>query len=356
MPVHFSSARMTQVLEAHERWWKGTLDRPLAAVTLTDAYPAAGKAAAPLLSQKTCHELRWPAEAVIERLDEELSTREYLGGAFPRVDLACFGPGVTAAFCGAKLDNSSGGVWFFPREKKELSDIRIRYDPENVWVQRIRALCRAGLERWGGTVVIGMPDLGGVLDIVATFRGSQNLLTDLYDDPEEVLRLIAEAEEAWREAYADFESVLHPRSAGYTDWSGLLSREPSYIVQCDFCYMIGNAMFRQFVLPTLERDVQRLTNVIYHLDGIGELNHLDTILQIRGLRAVQWVFGEGQPGTPHWTDVYEKIRRAGKRLWLTGGAEDILETVRRIGGRDVYMPVWLNARQEKLAEQLLEAR
>ena len=120
--------------------------------------------------------------------------------------------------------------------------------------------------------------------------------------------------------------------------------------------MIGNAMFRQFVLPTLERDVQRLTNVIYHLDGIGELNHLDTILQIRGLRAVQWVFGEGQPGTPHWTDVYEKIRRAGKRLWLTGGAEDILETVRRIGGRDVYMPVWLNARQEKLAEQLLEAR
>ena len=33
---------MTQVLEAHERWWKGTLDRTLAAVRLTEAYPASG--------------------------------------------------------------------------------------------------------------------------------------------------------------------------------------------------------------------------------------------------------------------------------------------------------------------------
>ena len=59
---------------------------------------------------------------------------------------------------------------------------------------------------------------------------------------------------------------------------------------------------------------ERLTNVIYHLDGIGELCHLDSVLSLPELNAVQWVYGEGKPGPMHWLDVYKKIRAAGKRV------------------------------------------
>ena len=37
----------------------------------------------------------------------------------------------------------------------------------------------AGIRKWKGNVLMGMPDLGGIMDIVATLRGSENLLYDL---------------------------------------------------------------------------------------------------------------------------------------------------------------------------------
>lgn len=354
MEIHFSEERMAQTLESHMKWWRGELGRPLACVTLGDAFPSEKRTPAPLLSQSTCAQLEWSPEQVIEALDEELSHQEYLGDAYPRVGMDCFGPGVLAAFCGARLDNSSGAVWFFPEEEREISEIHARYDPDSLWARRIKALYRAGRERWGSSVVMSMPDLGGVMDVVATLRGSENLLMDLYDDPEEVLRLRDEVETAWYEAYADMRAAMGP-DALYTDWCGLLSSEPSYVIQCDFCYMIGNGMFRQFVLDTLRRDTEKLSRLIYHLDGVGELNHLDDILALEKLDAVQWVFGDGKPGPMHWLDVYRKIRAAGKEIMIVGRPGDYLDALNELHGAP-YTTHFMSAADRELAEAVASAR
>ncbi len=319
MAIHFDFERLERALGAHEKWWAGTLDRPLVKLSVRDRYPT--RPAGPVLSQATCADFSQSAEKVVDALDAHLSGYEYLGDAFPMVSFDKFGPGVLAAFCGAKLDNATGGVWFFPDREREIGEIHIRYDPENIWVQRIKDIYRAAYQKWGGLVVMGMPDLGGVMDVVATFRGTQNLLVDLYDEPDEVLRVIAETERAWRAAYEDMSETLAPQGV-HTDWSGLLSKSPSYILQCDFCYMIGVEMFRKFVLPTLIRDCEILPHTIYHLDGVGELNHLDDILKIEKLDAVQWVYGDGKPGARHWVDVYQRIATAGKRQMIVGSVED----------------------------------
>lgn len=358
MPVHFTRKRMDEVMESHEKWWKGELARPLMKLSLSDFYPAEKKARAPLLTQATCADFRWSPEELIEKIDEGLSTLEFIGDGYPSVNMDVFGPGVLSAFSGARLDNSSGQVWFFPKEEREIADIHVSYDPDNVWSKRIRALYKAGYECWGGAVAMGMPDLGGVMDVAATFRGTENLLMDLYDEPEEVLRLVSEIEKAWYDAYEDFSSVLNPpgRKGLWTDWSGLLSPVPSYIIQCDFSYMIGNDMFQRFVLPTLKRDTERLSHTIYHLDGIGELTHLDSVLSLPGLEAVQWVYGAGKPGPMHWLHVYEKIRAAGKRMMLIGTPEETLDTFRAIGTGGFYCRLGLDARDEKTAKALLDAR
>ena len=108
MAIHFSGERMEEVLEAHSRWWQGTLDRPLARVVLPDAYRTEKRTPAPILSQQNCHQLEWTAEQVIDAIDESLGWQEYLGDAFPYVIFDAFGPGVLAALCeGAVLDNRS---------------------------------------------------------------------------------------------------------------------------------------------------------------------------------------------------------------------------------------------------------
>lgn len=353
MAVHFDADRMAQVLENHELWWQGKLDRPLVKVTVGNAFPSeTGKA--PLLSQSTCTDFRWSPEEILDTIDAGLSSEEYLGDAFPKVNFDSFGPGVLAAFCGARLDNSSGNVWFFPQEELEIQEIHIRYDPENVYAKRIKAIYKAGLEKWDGSVIMGLPDFGGVLDVAATFRGSENLLMDLYDEPDEVLRLTQEAQTAWYEAYKDFTSVLAPQKC-VTDWCGLLSKTSGYVIQCDFSYMIGNPMFRQFVLETLREDTRRLDHTIYHLDGVGELNHLDDVLSLEDLNAVQWVFGDGQPSAEHWLDVYRRIEAAGKRYMVVGNAEGYLNVLSSLHGTP-YTTQQLDASNRDFARKLIQAR
>lgn len=353
MAVHFDMERMEQVAQNHIRWWKGELDRPLIKVLIEDAYEVPA-CSIPVLSQKTCNDFSVTPEQVVDALDNALSRQEYLGDAFPMVNFDAFGPGVLAAFCGAKLDNSSGAVWFFPQEELEIEDIHVQYDPENRYVRRIKDIYRAGLERWQGNVIMGIPDLGGVMDVAAALRGSENLLMDLYDCPEEVIRLNAEIQQAWYEAYQDFMQVLKPQKLN-TNWSGILSDDPSYIIQCDFSYMIGNPMFKEFVLETLRRDTERLHNTIYHLDGIGELNHLDDILSLEKLNAVQWVFGEGKPPAECWLDVYRRIMAAGKQMHITGTPESYLKVISELHGTP-YATHSLPKEKTALAQQLIAAR
>ncbi len=173
---------------------------------------------------------------------------------------------------------------------------------------------------------MGMPDLGGVMDVAATLVGTEELLIDLYDEPEEVKRLIGELETAWYAAFHDCAAILKPQG-GYSNWSGIASRRPGYIVQSDFCYMLSNPMFREFVLPTIRRDTERLDRVIYHLDGAGELTHLDDLLALPGLAAIQWEPGAGHPFGIHWIDVYSRIEAAGKQAWLTAPLYENLKVV-----------------------------
>ena len=353
MAIHFDSERLAQVMQNHALWWKGELDRPLIKVVIPDAYDVAG-CDLPVLSQQNCNDFSISPEQVIDGLDRWLSRQEYLGDAFPMVNFDAFGPGVLAAFCGARLDNSSGGVWFFPKEELEIEDIHVKYDPDNVYVQRIKAIYRAGLEKWNGSVIMGLPDLGGVMDVAATFRGSENLLLDLYDCPEEVIRLNAEIQQAWYQAYEDFMQVLKPQKYN-TNWAGLLSEKPSYVIQCDFSYMISNPMFKEFVLETLRMDTQKLHNTIYHLDGIGELNHLDDILALKELNAVQWVFGDGKPPAECWLDVYRRILAAGKQIQITGTPESYLKVIAELHGTP-YASHWVKRDEMELAKQLVAAR
>ena len=82
----------------------------------------------------------------------------------------------------------------------------------------------------------------------------------------------------------------------------------------DFSYMISPAMFAEFVRPELQASCRRLANSFYHLDGVGQLAHLDLLLEMPELNGIQWVPGAGQPDWRHWPDVFRRIRAAGKLI------------------------------------------
>ena len=331
MAIEFSNDRWEQVKDTYGKWWEGNLSRPIIPVVLTGADPGRKKPDAPLLSQQTSLDLSFSANDLIDRIDYELSGNVYLGDSFPYFNMDCFGPGVLAAFLGARPDNSTGTIWFHCDEIKELKDLHFEYDPDNIWLRRVKDLYQAADNRWRGQVVMGMVDLGGVLDILATFRTTEHLLTDLYDEPDEVKRLINELHHVWLQYFDELNSVISRQTPGYSDWSRIYSEKPCYVIQSDFSYMLGPDMFREFVKDDLEGMAKKIPNTLYHLDGAGQLCHLDELLKIKEINAVQWVPGAGALPQDQWPDVYKKISLAGKGIQLWDGFDCIDQVSKDIG-------------------------
>jgi hypothetical protein len=90
--------------------------------------------------------------------------------------------------------------------------------------------------------------------------------------------------------------------------------------------MISKAMFDDMFLPGLRNECAHTRASIYHLDGPGALHHLDSLLGIPELNAIQWVYGAGKGPATRWLDVYRKCQAAGKSIQL-GVSLDELEIV-----------------------------
>lgn len=98
-------------------------------------------------------------------------------------------------------------------------------------------------------------------------------------------------------------------------------------MQCDFAAMISPSMFAEFVVPALRRQCRWLDHSLFHLDGPSCICHIDHLLAIAELDAVQWAPSVSQPGAGNskWFNLYEQILSAGeaKRTFDTFGSKGI---------------------------------
>ena len=96
-----------------------------------------------------------------------------------------------------------------------------------------------------------------------------------------------------------------------------------YTLQCDFSVMISPSQFEEFVKPTLVRQAKFLDKAIYHLDGPGQIPHLEQILDINEINAIEWVPLPKSgiymdTGSEEWYPMYKRIQEKGKKLVLRG--------------------------------------
>ena len=315
--MDFSEERWKQTKDNYRKWWAGELDRPLINVSLSGRDPGRPEPELPFHGYTAFYDESVSAEEIVDRWLYNIQCQYFPGDSFPNARCN-FGPGVIAAFLGLTLQSSmeAGTVWYHPETVSEIADIHLKFDPENRWFLRVTDIARTAVERFDGLIQVNGTDLGGNLDVLSSFRPGELLCMDLYDSPEEVERLTWEIHEMWWRYFEALDEVLQPANPGYTAWAPIYSEEPYYMTQCDFCYMIAPNMFDKFVKPELAATCKRLTNPFYHLDGPGQLPHLDSLLEIAELKGVQWIPGAGQPDITQWPEVYKKIHKAGKLIQI----------------------------------------
>jgi hypothetical protein len=323
--LHFTGEDWERVERDWTAWWAGDLDRPLVIIESLDQFGV----------WASDFPLETPVDEVLDHFQAGLEGARFYGDAWPKW-WPNFGPGIVAGFLGAHVHPVPGTVWFDPApgaDQVAIEDLHLSGDAGNVWRQRVVALTQAAVERWEGCVSIGHTDLGGNLDILASLRTTQQLLLDLYDAPDEVARLAGEITRLWLRYYDELDDVIQKAGRGTTPWATIWSPARCYMLQSDFAYMISPQMFERFVLPDLAACCQALDHAFYHLDGKGQIRHLDMLLSLARLRGIQWIPGDGQPPPEKWLPLLKRIRDRGKLCQLYVTPEGARTIVRELGGR-----------------------
>ena len=276
------------------------------------------------------------------RIDHWLDNMDFLGEALPSTgpDL---GPSQFAAFFGAELKCVEGSwtSWVDPIIEDWASVLPLHVDTQNHWWRQMMDYCHTLQAHSRGRYILEICDLHSNFDALAALRGDARLCMDLYDTPE----LVAEAMRNVRAAYQPIYDGLYDacglsHATGSCGWVPFWCEGKFATIQCDAICLTSPEMSREYIIPALEEEANFLDHCVYHLDGPGTLVHLDDLLSIKRIDAIQWVSGDGQPAMHTWRELLHKIHDAGKGLIIySPSCEQVKEMHREFGPRGmVYQP------------------
>lgn len=122
-------------------------------------------------------------------------------------------------------------------------------------------------------------------------------------------------------------------------------------MQCDMSVMISPRLFDEFIAPELKAQSRMLDYALYHFDGVEQIRHLDTLLSIPTIRAIQWTQVAGQPPCTDYMPELRRIQRAGKGLIIHVSADQVETLMRALSSKGLYLLIHVDSRME--ADELL---
>jgi hypothetical protein len=284
------------------------IDRPVVCISLwrpDPEYPAPAKTHATLRD-------RWlDTEYVVAMALHTVMNTEYLGDALPHCH-PNLGPEVFSAFFGCELEFGEETSWSKPMLKDWADVGRVRFSEDSIYWTKIVELTDALLEAGKGRFYTGMTDFHPGGDAIAAFRDPVQLNYDMIEALDQVKGLLPYVTEVYFEVFDHFHAKLRAADQAISTWASPISSKKWLVPSNDFSCMVSPRMFDEVFLPSIVQECQHYDASLYHLDGPGALKHLDSLLAIEELSAIQWVYGAGRGRASDWIWVYRKCQAAGK--------------------------------------------
>ena len=299
-----------------EAFWNfDVLDRPVVVFSLPK--PAEEQVPLPVSNHPDSRSRWMDSDFQAEYALANLKNHEFLGDSLP-IAYANLGPEVFSAFYGCPLHFGDFGTsWSEPILEDWTKADEITLDWDNLYLKKLLEMTDRLVEISAGRFIVGMPDWHPGGDCIAAFRDPQNFAMDMITNKPDVIRLLDRIAKDYYRVYDNFYAMLKQAGMPITSWTPLVSEGKYYIPSNDFSIMVSKAMYDEVFLPGIADECRFLDRSIYHLDGPGALRHLDSILSIPELNALQWVYGAGNEGIHRWIQVYQKAQSRKKGIQVT---------------------------------------
>ena len=262
------------------------------------------------------------------------------------------GPGSLAAILGGVFEGGEDTIWIHP--DPNYSD-DIVFNPQHPNYLLHKELLKACKAKAQGPYYVGMPDLMEGLDVLAAIKGTDNVLLDTVMQPEVLEHQMQQINDIYFQVFDELYDIIREGDemafCYFSSWApGKMSK-----LQSDISTMISVDDYRRFVQPFIREQCQKIDYTLYHLDGVGAMHHLDALLEIKELNAIQWTPGVGEPqgGSPKWYELYQKIIAGGKSImacWVT--LDELRPLLDNIGGDGVHIE--MDFHNEREVEQAMK--
>jgi len=332
-----------QIYDRFNEWWNCVnVKKPLMSII------AAGKKGTTVHQEK-------PNDPSVIYLDPRYIVTEYrnfcethffLADSYPNVDLN-LGPGSMALYLGSEPEFAWDTLWYKETISNPGDFDKLAYDPNNKWWLKHQEIIREAVKLADEQFYVNIPDIIENVDILSALRGPQNFCFDIIDEGDTVRRGVEKIDGLYFTYYDAFYETVKSSDdiVSYTAFN-ILGKGKVAKIQCDFSALISPEIYRTYVQPSLRKQCRELSHSVYHLDGPDAIKHVDALMEIKELNALQWTCGAGKPdgGYEGWYTIYDKVRDAGKGLWIMlsdGGPKDWAESAKRLvqryGKKGMYL-------------------
>ena len=296
---------------------------------------------------------RWfDSERVVNDYINFAKNSPFLAETFP-VFIPNLGPDVYAAFYGCELVFGKTTSWSKPCVKKWEDISKLNFNKNNEYFKKIEELTFCAVQKCENNFFVGYTDLHPGLDCVAAWRGAEQLCFDLIESSEKVSHLIKIASSDFLEIFNYFDSILKKHNHPSITWMGIPSFEKMHIPSCDFATMLSPKQYMEFVLPTVQNEVRHIKHNVFHLDGRGAVRHIDMLLDIPEINAIQWVQGVGDDEPiMKWLELIKKIQSAGKSVVVNLKKQELEEFIDNMKPEGLFL--YIDEQNEQEQEEIIE--
>ncbi|MCC7406970.1 MAG: hypothetical protein IT442_02790 [Phycisphaeraceae bacterium] len=260
---------------------------------------------------------------------EDLEQKHFVGDCVPNIRVD-FGPVLLGGLLGGRMEFGTSTSWTHPHIRDDWSNRPGGRIIDGELYGLLKELFLRVAQDAAGRYLICTPDLGGSADVLSNLRGPETLCMDVIDCPRNIAETIDAIYPAWHEALSALYDIATEAGAGLIHWLEIWSNKPYMIPACDFNFLIDQESFNRLCLPDIARQTATIGRGVFHLDGPGATRHIDALLEVPCLEAIQFVPGAGTPSTLPWVEMFRKIQGAGRSLFIVCPPDEVLRLCRSL--------------------------
>lgn len=301
---------------------------------------------------------KWTNPEIVLEMHERTFNKTFYGGeSYPYIWVT-LGPSIMGAYLGCELvfdETTQWTTW----QKPCISGIhefpQHKFTRNNKWYKIINEIIDLALEKGKDKYFVSVADIGASAEVLLHMLGAEKLCYDMIDLPNEVKSARDSIIDLWFELYDEMFYKIQKVMKGSCMWLSTWSPGKTYPLECDFSAMLSAKDFEEFFLPEIQRQCKFLDDAIYHLDGKEALQHLDLLLEIEELKAIQWCPGAtaGANNTMlQWIPLIKKIQSKKKALHIEISKDEIEALLKEVSPNGLMLKTECNSEEE--AKDLLK--